>query len=211
LLATNTPNSPPPPALITVGVAQKLFGILITCGEAVAYVFSGQYGVPSELGLGNCMAIILQLVGAGLVVLTLDDMLSKGYGLGSGISLFIATNICESIIWKALSPTTVNTGRGVEFEGALIAFVHLLVTRQNKLQALQEAFFRQNLPNVMNLVSTALIFLVVIYFQGWKVEIPITHNQNRGQNSTYPIKLFYTSNMPIILQVLIRLHTYRFA
>ena len=27
----------------------------------------------------------------------------QGYGLGSGISLFIATNICETIVWKAKS------------------------------------------------------------------------------------------------------------
>lgn len=51
-----------------------------------------------------------------MVVIILDELLQKGYGLGSGISLFIATNICESIIWKAFSPTTINTGRGTEFE-----------------------------------------------------------------------------------------------
>jgi len=181
--------------------AQKLFGILITLGEAIAYVYSGSYGdIYNDLGFGNCLLIILQLVCAGLVVLTLDDMLSKGYGLGSGISLFIATNICESIIWKALSPATVNTGRGTEFEGAIIALFHLLVTRPNKIQALQEAFFRANHTNLLNLLSTALIFLIVIYFQGWKVDIPIVHANARGQSSTYPIKLFYTSNMPIILQ-----------
>jgi preprotein translocase subunit SecY len=49
---------------------------------------------------------------AGLIVLLLDELLQKGYGLGSGISLFIATNICETIVWKAFSPATVNTGRG---------------------------------------------------------------------------------------------------
>ena len=48
----------------------------------------------------------------GLIVLLLDELLQKGYGLGSGISLFIATNICETIVWKAFSPATVNTGRG---------------------------------------------------------------------------------------------------
>lgn len=53
-----------------------------------------------------------QLVVAGLIVLLLDELLQKGYGLGSGISLFIATNICETIVWKAFSPATVNTGRG---------------------------------------------------------------------------------------------------
>ena len=39
----------------------------------------------------------------------LDDMMSKGYGLGSGISLFIATNICETILWKCLSPLTITS------------------------------------------------------------------------------------------------------
>jgi len=67
-----------------------------------------------------------------------DELLQKGYGLGSGISLFIATNICENIVWQALSPTTVNTGRGSEFEGAVIALVHLLITRTDKVRALKE-------------------------------------------------------------------------
>lgn len=61
--------------------------------------------------LNSCLC--LQLFVAGLIVLLLDELLQKGYGLGSGISLFIATNICETIVWKAFSPTTVNTGRGI--------------------------------------------------------------------------------------------------
>ena len=59
----------------------------------------------------------------------------------------------------------VNTGRGTEFEGAVIALFHLLATRQDKVRALREAFYRQNLPNLMNLMATVLIFGVVIYFQ----------------------------------------------
>ena len=59
-------------------------------------------------------------------------MLQHGYGLGSGISLFIATNICENIIWKAFSPYTVTGPRGAEFEGAVIALFHLLLTRVDK-------------------------------------------------------------------------------
>mmetsp|Transcript_4238 Transcript_4238/g.8561 ORF Transcript_4238/g.8561 Transcript_4238/m.8561 type:complete len:472 (+) Transcript_4238:194-1609(+) len=180
--------------------AQKLFGILITVGEAIAYVISGMYGDLNTLGAGNAILIILQLFAAGMVVIILDELLQKGYGLGSGISLFIATNICESIIWKAFSPTTINTGRGTEFEGALIALIHLLVTRNNKLRALKEAFYRSNLPNLTNLISTVLIFLIVIYFQGWRVDLPIKYAKFRGQQGKYPIKLFYTSNMPIILQ-----------
>ncbi|EEC43430.1 transport protein Sec61 alpha subunit [Phaeodactylum tricornutum CCAP 1055/1] len=180
--------------------AQKLFGILITTGEAIAYVVSGMYGDLGSIGAGNAILIIAQLFCAGLIVLTLDELLQKGYGLGSGISLFIATNICENIVWKAFSPTTINTGRGTEFEGAIIALFHLLITRSNKIQALREAFYRQNLPNVTNLLATVLIFVIVIYFQGWRVNLPVKYQKYRGQEGNYPIKLFYTSNMPIILQ-----------
>ncbi|KAB7505291.1 Protein transport protein Sec61 subunit alpha isoform 2 [Armadillidium nasatum] len=145
--------------------AQKLFGLVITFGQALVYVLTGLYGNPAELGAGICLLLVIQLVTAGVLVLLLDELLQKGYGLGSGISLFIATNICETIVWKALSPTTVNLGRGTEFEGALIALFHLLATRQDKARALREAFYRQNLPNLTNLMATVLIFAVVIYFQ----------------------------------------------
>ena len=64
--------------------AQKLFGMVITLGEAMAYVLSGMYGPVKDLGAGNAILIILQLFCAGLVVLILDELLQKGYGLGSG-------------------------------------------------------------------------------------------------------------------------------
>lgn len=180
--------------------AQKLLGVLITIGEAVAYVVSGMYGDVRELGAGNAILIIVQLFFAGIIVICLDELLQKGYGLGSGISLFIATNICENIIWKSFSPTTLNSGRGIEFEGAIIALFHLLITRSDKVRALKEAFYRSNLPNVTNLLATVLVFLIVIYFQGFRVDLPVRSKRARGQQGSYPIKLFYTSNMPIILQ-----------
>ena len=139
--------------------------MVITLGQGIVYVLTGMYGDPSDIGAGVCLLIIIQLFVAGLIVLLLDELLQKGYGLGSGISLFIATNICETIVWKSFSPATVNTGRGTEFEGAVIALFHLLATRQDKVRALREAFYRQNLPNLMNLMATILIFGVVIYFQ----------------------------------------------
>eukprot|EP01024_Parvocaulis_polyphysoides_P039318 TRINITY_DN3551_c0_g1_i2.p1 TRINITY_DN3551_c0_g1~~TRINITY_DN3551_c0_g1_i2.p1 ORF type:complete len:474 (+),score=70.52 TRINITY_DN3551_c0_g1_i2:84-1505(+) len=179
---------------------EKLVGVLITIGEAVAYVVSGMYGDIREIGAANAFLIIMQLFLAGLLVICLDEMLQKGYGLGSGISLFIATNICESIIWKSFSPYTISSAMGVQFEGAVIALFHLLITRDDKVKALKEAFYRQNLPNVMNLFSTIAIFMVVIYFQGFRVDLPVRNKRTRGQQGNYPIKLFYTSNMPIILQ-----------
>jgi len=191
--------------------AQKLFGIVITIGEAVAYVLSGMYGNVRDLGAGNAILIIIQLFFAGIIVIILDELLQKGYGLGSGISLFIATNICENIIWKAFSPTTINTGRGTEFEGAIIALFHLLITRTDKVRALKEAFYRQNLPNLTNLFATVLVFVVVIYFQGFRVDLPVKHQKYRGSQGSYPIKLFYTSNIPIILQTALVSNLYFFS
>ncbi|KAL8963154.1 MAG: hypothetical protein Q9193_000540 [Seirophora villosa] len=180
--------------------AQKLFAIIMSFGQAMVYVLTGLYGQPSDLGAGVCVLLVVQLVVAGLIVILLDELLQKGYGLGSGISLFIATNICESIIWKAFSPTTINTGRGPEFEGAVIALFHLLLTWPDKQRALREAFYRQNLPNIMNLLATLVVFAAVIYLQGFRVEIPVKSSRQRGMRGSYPVRLFYTSNMPIMLQ-----------
>jgi len=191
--------------------AQKLFGMIITICQGTAYVVSGMYGEVKDLGFGITILIILQLFLAGVIVLLLDELLQKGYGLGSGISLFIATNICENIVWRAFSPTTINTGRGTEFEGAVIALFHLLITRQDKVRALKEAFYRQNLPNLTNLFATALVFVVVIYFQGFRVDLPVKSSKMRGGQGTYPIKLFYTSNIPIILQTALVSNLYFFS
>lgn len=116
--------------------SSKLFGLLITFGEALAYLLSGMYGPVGELGLINCILIIAQLFLAGFMVLMLDELLQKGYGLGSGISLFIATNICEQILWKSFSPVTIRTDQGTEFEGAVIALFHFLLTKPNKFYGL---------------------------------------------------------------------------
>merc|ERR1712046_481210 len=162
-------------------------------------------------GAGNAILIIVQLFFAGIIVILLDELLQKGYGLGSGISLFIATNICESIIWKAFSPTTMNTGKGTEFEGAIVACFHFLASRSDKILALREAFYRQSAPNLTNLLATVLVFFIVIYFQGFKVDLAVKYQKIRGQQGSYPIKLFYTSNIPIILQTALVSNLYFFS
>merc|ERR1712113_758419 len=192
--------------------AQKLFGMLITLGEAVAYVMSGMYGGLRQLGAGNAILIIIQVFFAGIIVILLDELMQKGYGMGSGVSLFIATNLCESIIWKAFSPTTMNSpGKGTEFEGAVVATFHFLASKTDKVQAVKEAFYRQSAPNLTNLLATVLVFFIVIYFQGFRVDLPVKYQKVRGQQGSYPIKLFYTSNIPIILQTALVSNLYFFS
>ena len=52
----------------------------------------------------------------------------------------------------------------------------------------------------MNLLATLVVFAAVIYLQGFRVEIPVKSSRQRGMRGSYPIRLFYTSNMPIMLQ-----------
>lgn len=189
--------------------ANKLGGILITIAMAVVYVFSGMYGPIAELGVGNAMLIVGQLFIAGIIVLILDELLEK-YGMGSGISLFISTGICQSIIWAALSPRSIDTPNGKQYEGAIISLFHLLVTRNDKIPALKEAFYRTHSYNITNLLATVITVATVTYFQGFHVPIAIEYTKNAKQPmQPYPIKLFYTSNMPIILQSTVTSNMYQ--
>jgi len=172
----------------------------VTFATAFGYVYGGMYGDVSSIGTLKAFGIIVQLTFAGIFVLYLDEMMQKGYGIGSGISLFIAVNICENIVWRAISPVTIKTEGGIEFEGAIVAAIHLFATKSNKMQALFTAFFRQSAPNLNNLCATVFIFLVVIYFQGFRYDVKLRSQHTRGAQQNFPIKLFYLSNTPIILQ-----------
>lgn len=184
-------------------VMEKISGIIMIVGQAVFYtIFSGVYGNVYDLGIGNAGLIVVQLCASAFFVLLLDDLLKVGYGFGSAISLFISVNICESIIWQAFSYRMVDTMVGQEYEGAIVNLIWALFKGQS-LRGLKHAFFRTSLPNVSNLLATLVVFTVVIYFQGFRVDIPIKHarvrNRSAGQQN-YAIRLFYTSNIPIMLQ-----------
>lgn len=68
--------------------AQKFFGIVITIGEAVAYVLSGMYGDVKDLGAGNAILIILQLFVAGIVVIILVRTTPRTQHASDAVSLF---------------------------------------------------------------------------------------------------------------------------
>lgn len=70
----------------------------------------------------------MQLTFSGFLIVMIDEMMNKGYGLGSAISLYIATNVCETIVWNTFSPLTYKSQKGLEYEGSIIALFHSLVT-----------------------------------------------------------------------------------
>ncbi|KAJ9450417.1 Protein transport protein Sec61 subunit alpha [Diplonema papillatum] len=186
---------------------EKAFGLVITVVMAVLYVYNGAYGDVRQIGYFTCALIVSQLVIAGVICLLLDEMLQRGYGFGSAISLFIATNICESIVWQAFSFFTIQTGRGVEFEGAIIALFNGLAVAPNKYAAVVDAMSRTHLPNCMSLLSTVVVFVAVIFAEGLVVNLPLYHAKTK-QGVAHKVKLFYTSNMPVILQSALVSNTY---
>jgi len=84
-------------------------------------------------------------------------------------------------------------------------------SRGDKIGALRDAFYRQTAPNLTNLFATLLVFFIVIYFQGFRVDLAVKYQKIRGQQGSYPIKLFYTSNIPIILQTALVSNMYFFS
>lgn len=194
---------------------EKLFGVIVTILQATVYVMSGMYGPLAEIGPFKGICIVLQLTFSGLLLILMDDMLCSGYGIASngdasgGINLFIACNVCERIMWRAFSPMTYRTSYGDTIvEGAVLAAFHSLLFSPNKYYALRDAFFRSSGPNLFNLISTIGLFVLVIFLQGFRVELPIHSSRVRGVTSSYPIRLFYTSAIPIVLQTAVVANLY---
>jgi len=175
----------------------KIITIVLTLGQAILQIVSGYYGPFGGLGYGNSFVILFQLFFAGIIVLLLDDILFKGYGFGNGVNLFIVANLCERLVWNAVSPKVFYAARGMEFEGSLIALFHLLIVSKNNLAALYEVLFRENLPNLSSLISTLTIFCFIVYMQSIRVDIPLISRKLKGVTSSYPINLLYASTTPV--------------
>ncbi|CAL5057714.1 unnamed protein product [Urochloa decumbens] len=179
--------------------ARRVLAIVIALGEAAASVLLGMYG---PVGALNGALVVLQLVSASAVVVFLDDLFDKGYGLcgASAVSLFSTANTCGKVFWHAFSPVTVNAGRGPAFEGAVLAVAYHAVARAGRgARALVAAVLRGHLPNMTNLLATGLVLLAAVYLEGIKMLVPLQSKDTRGRRGTFPVKLLYTSTMPVVL------------
>lgn len=52
---------------------------------------------------------------------------------------------------------------------------------------------------MLGLITTVLVFAFVIYIEGMRVELPVSHSMFRGFRGRMPLKLLYVSNIPVIL------------
>ncbi|MCL5877497.1 MAG: preprotein translocase subunit SecY [Candidatus Bathyarchaeota archaeon] len=163
--------------------ASKVFSIVLTGVQAGAYIISGMYGA---IGVPVMLAIFFQLIAAGIIVMLMDELVQKGWGLGSGISLFIMAGVAQTIVWNTFNPQT-----GLFF-GALQQFLGGAMT------SVEWVFGSGVYPSLLGFIATIVVFLVVIYLQGVRIELPMSYAGYKGFRSRYPIKLLYVSNLPVI-------------
>ena len=175
-------------------------GVFQTATKLVTYIVivleSSVYGIAVY---GNGVAspeilyiLVAQLMAASIIIMFLDELIQKGWGLGSGISLFIMAGVAQQILWSLFSPLPAGDGGTV----GIIPFIGQSIMSGD----LSDVFFRSNqLPSIFGLILTAIVLLVLVYTQGIKIEIPIVSTKYRGFSAVYPIKLMYVSNIPVIL------------
>ncbi|MFW9878381.1 MAG: preprotein translocase subunit SecY, partial [Candidatus Thorarchaeota archaeon] len=175
--------------------AQKVLAVFLTIFNAIAYLFGGAFGKLSEIGIDGAFFIFFQLLFAGIVIILLDELLQKGWGLGSGVSLFIAAGVAGQIFWNTFS--FIEGPDGIP-RGVIIAFFTVLFDGDPSTN-LGDIAIRQQLPSLLGIVTTVVILLVVIWFESTRVEIPLTYRGYRGYKGKYPMKLLYVSNIPVIL------------
>lgn len=176
---------------------QKLFAVLFCFFEGAIYVATGFLPIePSGVLLLpipalasllelNAVMVLFQIAMGSIILLYLDEVISK-WGFGSGIGLFIVAGVSQTIIYRSVSfdPRT----------GMLIGAIP---------NALSE-FIGGSTPVIMldilaPVLFTIIVFLIVVYVEAMRVEIPLTLGRVRGIGGRYPLKFLYSSNLPVIL------------
>ena len=190
---------------------QKILVLLMIPVESIPQVYG--FLDPHEdmiaiygIGWANSL-IVLQLFMGSYLVFLLDELVSK-WGIGSGISLFIAAGVAQSTFVGTLSPLASGPGAyGLQnppagtlpmiFYWLRTATYSDLVSRNGFESILLGDQFHAN--PVIALVSSIIVFLIVAFAESSKLELPLTHGKVRGHRGKYPIRLVYASNIPVIL------------
>jgi preprotein translocase subunit SecY len=170
----------------------KVLTFIIIAAEASLFIVSGIFGNV----FGNGAVIdFAELFVASTFVFLMDEMIQKGWGIGSGVSLFILAGVSMDIGWDLFSPAAAQvTSTATQFVGFIPAAISAGVTN-----TWSSIIIRGQLPDLVGLIATIVALIGLLYIEGVKIELPLTSSKYRGFNSTYPIKLLYVSNIPVIL------------
>lgn len=173
---------------------QKLLAIIFTILEAAILVLTGAL---APAGPQFVWIMLLQMFIGGILIIFLDEVVSK-WGFGSGVGLFIAANVAQSIIVGTLNFLPMAGTAGVP-GGTIPRFIYSLTAGQPDFTIL--------IPTL----SVIVVFLVVVYAESMRVEIPLSYGGVKGARGKYPLKFIYASNMPVILTSALLLNVQLFA
>ena len=115
------------------------------------------------------------------------------WGFGSGVSLFIAAGVASQIFISAFSPLSSAGDLAFGSGQAPVGRVFVMFT------SLFKGLPQEALLAFLAIFATVLIFLISVYVQSMKVEIPLSFGKIRGYGIRWPLKFIYTSNIPVIL------------
>jgi preprotein translocase subunit SecY len=168
--------------------AQKTLAIFFAFFEATAFVIGKRYwaGTGVEPTVTTMVLVTLQLAFGAYMVILFDELLQKGWGIGSAVSLFILAGVAHSVFWSFMGVVP-----GVVNYGLLPALVS---ERSALLLARPNAY-----PDVTGALATATMILFLAYVQAMKVEIPVASPRFRGIRSRVPLQFIYVTNIPILL------------
>jgi preprotein translocase subunit SecY len=169
---------------------QRLMVFFFIIFEALVYVLMRAL----EAAPGFVWVLIAQLVLGGLAIFYMDELCQK-WGFGSGVSLFIGAGVSWRIITAGFQFVN-QQGKNclLDFQNtACPGKVFVLI------QAIVNRYPIEFVSAGAALLVTALIFLLVVWAQSLKVEIPLSFGRLRGYGIKWPLNLFYTGVIPVIL------------
>jgi len=168
-------------AMILIEAAPNLIGGFMKPDPAIAAQFFG----------GNLFAvsllIFIQICIGGILVVFMDEVVTK-WGIGSGVGLFIIAGISQALVNGFVNWTAVSDPYPVGFFPRLFS---VLLDGANFIQ-----YFGKDL---LAFATTIIIFLIIVYVESTRIEIPLAHAQVRGARARFPVKLIYASVLPMIL------------
>ena len=203
--------------MILVEAVPQVFGYLVPSDALITGMDSvvGATGAFSGENIARLIIIIQLFVGSYLVFL-MDEVVSK-WGIGSGISLFIAAGVAQAIFTGTVNWNPVDGSLPVSTSnppaGTIPKTIFYLINVPAGTMASggYESILLQSPNPIIALVGTIAIFLFVAYVESSRIELPLAHGTARGARGRYPIKLLYASNIPVILMAAVLANISMFA
>ena len=195
---------------------QKVLVMVMIIVESVPQVFGflePSSAIVGEVGLTWArMTIITQLAIGSYLVFLMDESVSK-WGIGSGISLFIAAGVSQAIFTGTLNWEPAPDS-GSEVPAGTLPMI-LWYLKNSSTSDLSEGGYEAMLlapPNpLVALIGTLIVFFIVVYVESSRIELPLAHGKVRGARGRYPIRLIYASNIPVILMAALLANVNMFA